>query len=264
MSQYISHAQHRLLEYNVMKGALGLTLAAGLGIVGALSNWFYLQRLAKSEEKVYFIAIRDGVRLNVGDTIKSEHLEPVGIPKSSVDHLDSVAPQWSAKESVLNVRASRPLHEGEIIFDFDILQEAQQALAKTLQENEIVRWVPVDSGSVVPAHINPGDLVSFDVPRVGSGVPTPVGGTAGGARGNGMSEIIGPFRIVSLGGRREPENVATAQRRSSGAESVIAIVVTMKDGEMDSKAQRLFEAVRLAGNQGIQVLLHSAKLELQP
>ena len=246
-----------------MKGALGLTLAAGLGIVGALSNWFYLQRLAKSEEKVYFIAIRDGVRLNVGDAIKSEHLEAVGIPRSSVDHLDAVAPQWSARESVLNVRATRPLHEGEIIFDFDILQEAQQALAKTLQENEIVRWVPVDSGSVVPSHINPGDLVSFEVPRVGSGGPTPVGGTVGGG-GSAMSEIIGPFRVVSLGGRREPENVAMAQRRSSSAESVIAIVVTMKDGAMDSKAERLFEAVRLAGNQGVQVLLHSAKLDLQP
>ena len=247
-----------------MKGALGLTLAAGLGIVGAFSNWFYLQRLAKSEEKVYFIAIKDGVTLNVGDTIKSEHLQPVGIPRSSVDYLDAVAPQWSAKESVLNVKANRPFREGEIIFDFDILREAQQALAKTLQENEVVRWVPVDSGSVVPVHINPGDWVSFDVPRVGSASPTPSGSNTTGSRGTGLSEIIGPFRVVSLGGRREPENVAAAQRRSSSAESVIAIVVETKDGQLETKAERLFEAVRLAGNQGVQVQLHSAKLDVKP
>lgn len=245
-----------------MKGALGLTLAAGLGIVGAVSNWFYLQRLAKDQEKVWFIAIGDGVALNVGDTIKEDDLVRVGIPKSGVDYLDTIAPQWSAVESVKGIRANRPLHEGEIILNQDILQQAQQALSKTLQEDEVVRWVPVDSGTIVPEHINPGDLVSFDVPRIGGAVPTPSGSRAA-SSGTGMSEIIGPFRVVSLGGRREPEGVGAGNRRSSGSESRIAIVVAYKDGKLEPNAERLFEAIRLAGNQGVQLQLHSAKLELK-
>lgn len=246
-----------------MKGALGFTLAAGLGIVGAFSNWFYLQRLAKNEEKVWFIAIKDGVTLNVGDTIKSEHLVQVGIPRSGVDYLDMVAPPWSAVESVKGIRANRPFRGGEIVLNDDILQEAHQALAKTLAEDEVVRWVPVDSSTVVPEHINPNDWVSFDVPRVGGAVPTPSGSTSS-SRGTGMSEIIGPFRIVSLGARREPENVTAGQRRSTGSESRIAILVKFKDGKLEPKAERLFEAIRLAGSQGVQLQLHSAKLEIKP
>jgi hypothetical protein len=243
-----------------MKGALGLTLAAALGIVGAFANWFYLQRLAQTEEKLDFIAIKDGVNLNVGDTIKPEHLQKVGIPRSRVDYLSSVAPQWAAKASVENIKANRPFRGGELILDQDIQQVAQMELAKTLQDNEVVRWVPVDAGSVVPEHINPGDWVSFDVPRIGGAVPTPAGFSSGSGAATGMSEIIGPFRVVSLGGRREPIDIYANQRRSTGSESRIAIVVALKDGQPESKAQRLFEAIRLAGNQGVQVQLHSAKL----
>lgn len=243
-----------------MKGALGLTLAAGLGIIGAISNWFYLQRLAKDQEKVYFIAVKQGVTINVGETITADDLVQVGIPKSGVDNLSASAPQWEALESVKGVRAPRPLHGGEIILNQDILREAHQALAKTLQEDEVVRWVPVDSGTVVPEHINPGDWVSFDVPRIGGSVPTPQG-SRGSSSGAGMSEIIGPFRIVSLGSRREPEGVMASNRRSSGSESRIAIVVAIKDGKLEPMAERLFEAIRLAGNQGVQLQLHSSKLD---
>jgi hypothetical protein len=244
-----------------MKGALGLTLAAGLGLIGAFANWFYLQRLAQNEEKVWFIAVKDGTTLNVGDTIKKEHLVRVGIPRSGVDYLTSVAPQWAAVASVENIKASRPFRGGEIILDQDVRQVAQMELAKTLQDDEVVRWVPVDAGSVVPEHINPGDWVSFDVPRIGGSLPTPAGSRSLGGSSSGTSEIIGPFRVVSLGGRREPIDIYANQRRSSGSESRIAIVVQLQNDKLEPQAERLFEAIRLAGNQGVQVQLHSAKYQ---
>lgn len=248
-----------------MKGALGLTLAAGLGIIGALSNWFYLQRLASTEEKVRFIAIKNGVRLNVGDTIKPEHLVPVGVPRSSVDNLDSVAVKWSALAAVDGQKANRPLGEGDLILNLDIRGPSIQSMARSLAEDEVVRWVPIDAGTVVPEHINPGDLVSFDVPRIGGALPTPAGSSSGqsgsGSQGFGTSEIIGPFQIASLGARREPEDVARGSRRSSGSESRVAIVIKLEaDGRLEPKGERLFEAIRLAGNQGVQVQLHSARI----
>lgn len=251
-----------------MKGAVGLTLAAGLGIVGALSNWFYLQRLARNEEKVYFIAVKKGVTINPGDTIKIENLERVGIPQSGVGNLTNIAPQWSAVESFKNIAANRPLKGGELLLTQDSIGVVYHPLAETLQEDEVVRWVPVDAGAVVPEHINPGDWVSFDVPRIGSAVPTPSGsgrsGSSGGGNAStGMSEIIGPFRIASLGGRREPEYVWDAKRRSSGSESRIAIIVRAPAGQLDAKAARLFEAIRLAGNQGVQVQLHSSRVNAE-
>lgn len=246
-----------------MKGAIGLSLAAALGIVGALSNWFYLQRLARNEEKVWFIAIKDGVTLNSGDVIKSEHLQRVGVPRSGIDYLDSVAPQWSAVDAVRGVSVNRPMRGGEIILKQDITGPVLNSLASELQEEEVVRWVPIDAGTVVPEHINPGDWVSFDVPRVGVAVPTPADASASAAasRGSGLSEVIGPFRVMSLGGRREPQDVWEGKRRAGGSESRIAIVVRLQNGQLEPQAQRLFSAIRLAGNQGVQVQLHSTKLD---
>lgn len=249
-----------------MKGALGLALAAGLGIVGAVSNWFYLQRLAKNEEKVWFIAIKDGVTLNAGDVLKGEHLQRVGIPRSGVDYLETVAPQWSAVEAVKGVSVNRPMRGGEILLKQDITGPVLRSLASELQEDEVVRWVPIDAGAVVPEHINPGDWVSFDVPRMGGAVPTPAGTPTGsGSPPPGtLSEIIGPFRVMSLGGRREPQEVWEGKRRTGGSESRIAIVVQLQNGQLEPKAQRLFNALRLASNQGVQVQLHSSRLERNP
>jgi hypothetical protein len=246
-----------------MRGVIGLVLAAGLGVVGALSNWFYLERLARTEEQEYFIAIADGVTLNVGDTIKKEHLQRVGIPRSGVENLESIAPRWSAVSAIEGLKANRPLKKGDIILEMDRVSENYRSLANTLQEDEAVRWVPIDGSTVVPEHINPGDLVSFDVPRVGVAVPTPSGSTTTpGPGGYVASEIIGPFRVASLGGRRETTPVAGGSRRTGGNESRIAIIVKLANNQLDEQAQRLFEAVRLSGSQGVQVQLHSAKLNV--
>ena len=243
-----------------MKGALGLTLAAGFGIIGALSNWFYLDRLAKTEEKVYFIAIEKGATLNPGDTIKKGDLTKVGIPRSRVDYLDSVAPQWSAVESVRGVKANRAMRGGDIILNLDLMGTPYNTMAASLLENEVLRWVSINSGAVVPGHINPGDYVSFDVPRIGGGVPTPAGSRTGSRSSSGTSEIIGPFRVGALGERREPDYVWEGGRRTSGSEGRIAIICTVdEDGQLDAMARRLFEAIRLSGGQDVQVQLHSSR-----
>ncbi len=243
-----------------MKGALGLTLAAGLGFIGALSNWFYLQRLASSEEKVYFIAIADGVTLNPGDVIKEEDLQRFGLPASRVDYLNSVAPLWSARASIVGERTHRALHEGDIILNLDTMRPSYRTMAASLMKNETLRWVPVNVGSFVPEHINPGDYVSFDVPRIGGGVPTPAGRSSGARSGSGTSEIIGPFRVGAVGGRREPDYVWEGGRRSGGSSGLISIICTIDDNkQLDPKAQRLFEAIRLSGGQDVQILLHSSR-----
>lgn len=246
-----------------MKGALGLTVAAGLGIIGAFSNWFYLQRLASREEKLYFIAVKTGQTINTGDVIKLEQLEQVGIPRNRVDYLTAVAPQWSAVHAVRDRRANRTYHGGEIILKQDLAEPSLRSPADTLQPDEVIRWVPIDPGALVPDHINPGDLVSFDVARVGGSIPTPAGSSADSGPGRAFtpSEIIGPFRVASIGARREPEQVWDGKRRAGSSENKIEIIVKFRDGRLEPKAERLFEAIRLAGNQGVHVQLHSAKLD---
>lgn len=104
-----------------MKGGLGLALATALGIVGAVCNWLYLERLARQQETVSFIAVRSNVQLEVGDAFKDSHLMRVDIPRSGVGNLDRIAPLWSAKEAVIGERANRPFAGGEIILESDLV-----------------------------------------------------------------------------------------------------------------------------------------------
>ncbi|MFO1094829.1 MAG: hypothetical protein U0992_16225 [Planctomycetaceae bacterium] len=115
--------------------------------------------------------------------------------------------------------------------------------------------MPIDTRSVVTEQINPGDMVSFDVGTPG---PTPAGM-------GGKPRIIGPFRVLALGGRREPANVADATRpRGGSATNTIAIVVKMTNGEYDPIAANLFEALRTLGTQGVGVQLHSSRTKDNP
>lgn len=243
-----------------MKGALGLTIAAGLGIVGAICNWLYVQQLAADQETVSLIAVKRAVQLNIGDAFKESDLEPVPIPRDRAGSLIDRAPLWSARSAVLGYGANRVFHGGEILLNSDLEAPATRDLAETLQENEVARWVPIDARSVVTEQINPGDLVSFDL---GSRGPTPAG-TDGSATGSN-SRIIGPFRVLALGTRREAVDVAKSARpRGSTSASTITIVVKMVDGKYEPKAAELFDALRGIGTQGVGVQLHAAPKSNRP
>lgn len=247
---------------------MGLTIAAGLGIVGAVCNWLYLQQLAREQETVDLIGVRNGAQINIGDTFKESDLEAVPIPRAGAEALLKRAPAWSAREAVIGLPANHVFYGGEIIVNDDLVGPAVRDLAETLQEDEVARWVPIDSRSVVTEQINPGDLVSFEVPRGAVG-PTPV--TAPDAPGDTTlpanppggwrsAEFIGPFRVLALGPRREPAHVAEAARgRGAANASTITIVVKLIDGKLEPNAARLFEALRLSGSQGVGVMLHSSR-----
>jgi Flp pilus assembly protein CpaB len=241
-----------------MKGALGLTIAAGLGIVGAICNWLYLQQLAAEQETVSLIAVKKGVQLNVGDPFEESDLEPVPIPRDRAGNLVERAPLWDARSAVIGYGANRVFHGGEILLNADTEAPAVRDLAETLQDDEVARWVPIDTRAVVTEQINPGDMVSFDV---GSSGPTPAAepGTTPTEPGRG-SRIIGPFRVLALGSRREPVNVAQSTRsRPGSATNTIAIVVKLRNGQYDPLAAELFAALRAVGTQGVGVQLHSTR-----
>jgi hypothetical protein len=264
-----------------MKGLLGLVLAAALGLLGAACNWLYLQRAVRFGEQQSFIAIKSTVQLNVGDLIREDHIEKVDIPTNAVGNLNNVAPLWSAKDAVLGHRATRPYMGGEIILEMDLLTPVQQDLAATLQENEVARWVPIDPRSVIPEQINPGDLVSFEVTvtevppstppklNVAPVQPENILGAEGSAPAperlepttpsiSTKTEIIGPFRVLALGDRRERRNVAVAARGRGGLENTITVLVRLNGNELEPKAARLFDALRNGGRTAA-VQLHSAK-----
>lgn len=242
-----------------MKGFTGLLIAAILGLAGAVCNWLYLQRASNTLDKVSFISIKPDVQLNVGDAILDEHLQKIDLPGSTAGNLNTVAPEWTARAAVVGQRANRIFLGGEIILKMDLASPAQQQLAKTLQENEVAFWVPIDPRSVVAEQINPGDVVSFEVPAPSALENTPGATGANPAKTGTPSEVIGPFRILAIGARREPINVQQAFRGRQGTESTLTIVATLTKGQLDPLTARLAAALGVRNRQGLIVLLHSAK-----
>jgi Flp pilus assembly protein CpaB len=242
---------------------MGLLIAAGLGLAGALCNWMYLDSRAQAETKVAFIGLKPDVQLKVGDVFKADHFEAVELPKSRTGNLEDAAPLWSARDAVIGLRANKAYGGGELILRQDLTTPAQEDLASMLADDEVARWVPIDSRAVISEQINPGDLVSFEVPRPRSASAVPTPATAGPPASDDASaekvEIIGPFRVLAIGARRERPNIQQARGRSGGNENTITIAARLKNDEIEPRAAKLFEAVRAAGSQGVYVMLHSAK-----
>ncbi|MBX3443007.1 MAG: hypothetical protein KF774_11435 [Planctomyces sp.] len=254
-----------------MRGLMGLTIAAALGLAGAVCNWLYLDSLARSEARLAFIGVRPDVRLNIGEQFKADHFEPVEIPRTRTGNLQDAAPLWSARDAVIGLRANRPYAGGELILRQDLTTPAQEDVAALLADDEAARWVPIDPRAVIPEQINPGDLVSFEVPRLPRSTadgppaespttpPTVILPDSANPAARDV-EIIGPFRVLAVGARRERPNIQQARGRLASNENTITIAVRVQKDAVEPRAARLFDAVRASGSQGVYVLLHSAKM----
>lgn len=243
-----------------MRGVQGLIIAGVFGVVGAFCNWLYIDRLATDYEKVSFVAIKKDAQINVGDRFKeAEHFKKVDIPKNNVGNLDDVAILWELRKTAQGEPATRSYRGGEILLWHDLKAPARQHLSEKLGKGEQACWVSVSSGDFVPELVNPGDWVSFIVPRLPGGQPVDVKN----ARDllAQPTEIIGPFPILSLGTRTGERDVRRARGLSSGPEHIIGIRVRMVDGAMEPNADRLFKILQLTGQKSARVILHSAKEE---
>jgi len=245
-----------------MKGTQGLVIAVGLGIAGAICNWFYVSQQARHYQAVSFVALQSDAQLNLGDIFKREHFTQVDVPAARVGHLRDVAVFWKDLATVIGKPATRSYHGGEILLLQDLKSAARRDLSSLLGENEVVRWVPVDPRSFVPDYVNPGDRVSFIVS--GPGISGSGSGSGSARFPAAGSETVGPFEILALGSRLGRREYLKAEGGSVGQQSLIAIRVKLSGGRLEEKATRLFDLLRRAGNRGAKVMLLSAKKKVTP
>lgn len=241
-----------------MKGVQGLLLSLGLGLAGAICNWFYLDRLAGKEAKVSFIGIRADAQINVGDTLVDSHLVKVDIPKSAIGNLEQVAPQWKDVPLVVGWPSNRSYRGGELVLQQDIRTPGAKDLNDKLGKDEVAFWIPIDTRTFNSMRVNPDDEVSFLLPNsaLGGPSPTPVDGQPG---GSADSDIVGPFRILELGNRTGRPEVQKAAGGRQGNENVLTLVSKFAGGRLDAKAKRVNEYMKATKSQGLQVILHPKK-----
>jgi len=241
-----------------MKGAQGIMIAVALGVVGFVCNWLYLEGQASGDQMVQFVGVAQDARVNQGDVFQDEHLTPIPVPRKYQGSLAQVAYRWSDRNLVIGQKASRTMATDgtELVLHPDLTTPAASDINETIADNERVMWLPVDSRTFLPQHVDPGDQVSFRIPEFGS--------SSGSQRPTaGSGEIIGPFRILALGNRKGRRNVRQAAGLASGAENVIAIAVQIEQStrKLEVRAETLAGIVATNNFQGVQVLLHKRTRE---
>lgn len=242
-----------------MKGVPGFMIAVGLGVIGAFCNWFYLAEKARDLEQIEFVAIDSNVRVNAGDKFNASHFMPVKVPRQAVGNLEKVAYLWSVKETLEGMPATKSYNPNEIILRQDVRTLPPTSVQELLGEGEVEIGIPVDTRTFVPSLVNPGDLVSFIVPT-GPMTPPPAAnpGEATGAVGPPAgTEIIGPYRVISMGNRLASADVVRAVGMSASQENVMGVAVKFTNGQFaDDKGRRLSEVLRMSNFQQAQVILH--------
>jgi len=269
-----------------MKGIHGLIVALGLGLTGALCNWVYLNNKSKEVDVVHFVGIAPSATISRGEPISESDVMPVPIPKNAVGNLNDFAVRYEAVQSVIGRNVCRTIAGGSLLWSVDVkTPPLQLVFGQTTgkgESRERGMWIPVDTRTFVASLVMPGDLVSFIVPRALPGVPTRAGpaapasgaaATADAAEGDlkptpmpeaspgaRPSEIIGPFKILSLGNRLGSPDVLRAARIPQTHENVLTISVTVDDSQrLEPKAQRLWDLLLATNFQQVGILLHPRK-----
>lgn len=267
-----------------MRGVQGLIVAIGLAIAGALSNWFYLSQQDNKMELVYFIGVNPEARVAKGERIRDSHLVPVSIPRASASRLKDFAYFYDEREAVIGYASWRDLEGGNLLWRSDLksppteLTNFEGAPEEKPQEVEYrAMGVSIDATKLVPALVQPGDLVSFIASKdmfggmnVGEDAafrdpnaeenpdaPAPKAAPRS-AKMNlaGGVTLIGPFKILSLGNRLSSSDVMKSAHVPQVQENVMMISVRVERGQLEPKAQALLAAVEQSQGRPMGYLLH--------
>lgn len=247
-----------------MRGTIGLVVAVGLGVLGAVMNFIYLSQQALKMEKVSFVAIDSSARLNLGDKFKDSQLTKVDIPENNLGNLNLVAVEWKDRATVVGMKATRAYRGGEILLWQDLKSPPFRSLSEQLGKDELARTVPVDARSFVPELLIPGDLISFVVPKVAT-VADAKGNSQTPAFDSTSTTVIGPFQVISLGARMGSTDVMKANNQPTGQQHLLSIRVRRdKDGRLEPQAELLFQYLASTNNSPLQVVIHPASLKNKP
>ena len=263
-----------------MRGIHGLILAMGLGIAGAIFNFAYLANRSRDVEKIAFVGIKADKVVGRGEPLVEENLEPVEIPRRWVGNLGNFAVKWEARATVTGRRVWRTLEGGSLLLLADLKNPPQELVfgQNLPQGTEERAWgVPIDTRRFVASLVQPGDMVDFLVtgsraefptlalPGKGPAEPAKVASAAAaphGQPGDGV-EIIGPFKVLSIGNRLGNADVMQAAKIQQFQENVMMIAVRYENGKLQPNAARLLRIIDQTNSRPLIYQLHS-RTQKQP
>lgn len=241
-----------------MKTNIGLIVAIFLGLAGALLNWVYLTQKSHEVESVAFLGVAPSVSVRRGDIFREEHFVPVKIPRSSIGQLGQFAVLYDDRSTVIGMRANDDYAGGELLLRQDLKTPPPEI--KLQEGKEVAIFVPVDTRSFVPSLVTPGDWVSFIV----AAAPTSLAPSDDGdpeapptaPLAPTQSEMIGPFKVLSLGNRLGSAEVFKASGIPQQQENVMTILIPLDGNDLNEAGKRLFRRLQQSSMRGAGVVLH--------
>lgn len=264
-----------------MKGIHGLILGLGAGIAAALFNWAYITRSTGNIDAIAFVGIAPQRDLDTGHILAEEDLVPVPIPAVPAQRLKNFAYLYGDRVTIIGLRVTRPVPGGSLLLQDDLrppppkLRFGGQPAGNS---EEIAMFIPIDTRTIVPSLLEPGDLVSFIVggptpavgnPGLGSGDAASGGSdpsSAGAANPSGAGaanptagspQVVGKFKILAVGNRLTSVEAHRAYQLPQGQENILTISVRLENGRLEPKAERLWKMLEATNFRQVGVILHS-------
>jgi Flp pilus assembly protein CpaB len=247
-----------------MKGMPGLAIACFLGLLAAGLNWFYLDHKSREFQKVSFVSVAPDTQIHIGETFTASHFAEMPVPEVAARKLEAVAVLWKDLDTVVGMNAVREFSGEELLLRKDL--ETPPAELE-LAQDERAMWIPVDQKNFIASLVVPGDEVDFLLPSRGSGTAAPSVGTSSdgmpsptlATHAGGHTEIVGPFKVLSVGNRLGKTNVLNASRVPQLQENIITVRVKMSGNTLDDHAQRLLDAMQATNYREVGLLLRPRK-----
>lgn len=220
----------------------GIIIAAGMGVLGVVCNWFYISQKAADFDKVGYIYIRAGV--NQGKIIKEDNLGVIKIPKAYQGSIGKLGVLERDKQTVVGQMATRNYTEDTFLLRSDLDKKAVRSLKEKLLPNHELHTVAVGS-RFIPDNFNPGDYVYF-YPPLGTEKDY-----------EKMDKLrAGPFKIQAIGTRQSTYKIGSRGRSSQ--ENLLTVWLKRDANNVyDGKSRKFRILSSKYGTQGLDLVLVS-------
>jgi hypothetical protein len=235
-----------------MKGPVGIIIAVVLGLAGMAFNWIYITNRTKADDTELFLGVRDGVNIKAGEVIKDNDLVPVPVRKMYSGRLKDYFILYDQKQYIVNDVATRDYASKQLI-----PKDAARTPSDTIRlgPDEELIWIPVDANSFVSQHVQPGDLVTFQVPTRQIGAPTSAAPGADDSVivSDGPYELVGPFTVKTIGVRLGDADIYRARRVASSQENLIGIAAKREGAKYDAKTHKLLTGLQRGNYRNVRM-----------
>jgi hypothetical protein len=219
-----------------MNPMLKLAAPAALGLLASFINWTIIKGQISPHA---FVVVRQQV--GVGEKIEGSALASLEVP-GDPERLRKTLIPYEDRDVIIGTQSGRKLHPNDLVLWQDVKRPDAGIEAGP---DELILPIDLSGVTVETDLLYPGHFVDFWIsPPKPDGRPAAHDAAAGAARSE--YELVGPFRILSVGSDSDQAALrggAERRDRPRGNDRVISVAVKVQpNSSYDAASRRLLDA----------------------